>query len=647
MRCQIVIISVVLILSFAWLLIEINSTPLKRLLHADSHLPIYPPEDLHKNFSTFTRYFSLGLKILHMFVLKLIIPQFTLGHSVDLHWKLSEATYLRMLADNKLPHPQYLLGHIIQHSYFGFIEKNVFTETPEQTKACRANQSGIVDSWYHCTILENFGVNLLILCVILGVSALLSLSILINQRSKGRLVGLNLRNASSRPAQVIIRAQQFFGMSFFFTMMDGACVELLIFAFINMKYYYLNSIIMGASIVMSVGVIIYYALELVYLILGIGYFCKMKFQLKRLWDTLKPGVVMFAPLNNLYVEVDLTRSSAVLMPLLRMIRGIAIAIVVVASEKSPLVQLTVCFTIEVSYFMYLLVCKPHKTTLSDHHSVLSQVLLILIIFIKGLSQLPALQADMGTKVISLIVFSLILAIYLLSSFHALFLCTVEVMGWNDILRRPPEKPMAQKSGSELGGSKFMKAIDSLFAHFKRKTKRKPKPFKNEEQNIAGVNRAENETGQEIFEPMHLAPIKSNKDDNRDIDERDFQKISESKNFKIQNSVTKLASPGKKESKQLYHNTHKPIVINEASHHIFDHYLKPNTVIISAIQEEIPSEHLPSRVKKPLLFPSIIPNIHAYPSPAPSDPSFQDPEITFGVDKNNLNNRSKLNLKSLK
>ena len=123
-----------------------------------------------------------------MIFFKLLFPQFTLAHSVQLHWSISTITYLRYLDEPVMVYPQYLERYISRRSFFGFFSDSPFSENTDDFLKCQM-RTNLVVSGYRCSILENYGTNLLIISAIFVVCGLISLSKFMIVKRNGKNIG--------------------------------------------------------------------------------------------------------------------------------------------------------------------------------------------------------------------------------------------------------------------------------------------------------------------------------------------------------------------------------------------------------------------------------------------------------------------------
>ena len=226
-----------------------------------------------------------------------------------------------------------------------------------------------------------------------------------------------------------MRAQEFFGIRFFVTFMDGAAFEVLVFSFTNFRFYYYSALMQVGSVI-SVILVLYYCGYIVLMIVQTVKFSRDMHLLRRLIDSLTPSPIRFFPADLLYFEVDLLRSITVLLPNLRLIRAFVVAFLLVYLETKQTGQIIGIIIAESIFLLYLVLVMPRKSKFGNIVEIICQLLILGFLIIRAFTMTVNFSPD-NNLTLNILMATLLIGLLVLSWIYVVTSAILSHATWND------------------------------------------------------------------------------------------------------------------------------------------------------------------------------------------------------------------------
>ena len=209
------------------------------------------PDDKY-DFSKGTRVFEVIVKLVHMVIFKFLLIGFCFGSSYRLHTVLSWFMVFRLLNGPYQLQPLKFTSSVTGWSFFGVFDQKIFED--KSKGKCKPFDT-VTEASLECSIIENYGVDLILLLIFVAVTAVIAVVLKFRSKSESTSVPTSTDHQvfNSRPRFNISN----YGMKWIIFFLSGASYEILTHSMMTLSMGY-NSIIMGFSCFLSGGFLINY-----------------------------------------------------------------------------------------------------------------------------------------------------------------------------------------------------------------------------------------------------------------------------------------------------------------------------------------------------------------------------------------------------
>ena len=344
-----------------------NSDKKNRLLNTPSpSLLVFTVSDFYvetdsktQELSSITNIYSLLVKIIHMGVLKTFLVGFAFSSSFRLHVHLSYFMLLKVMRGQYLGLSNWIIDAVAGGSYFGVFPTSTFQEP--SIERCHLPASLRLTN-LSCSLIENYGVNLLTLVGLLILNSIVSFL----RRKKVD----HVRFYWGKKFDMIN-----YGYRFFCLMVNGSLYEILVVSLINIFYFY-------RSTLMILGLITALIFLTFYVAITFELYKKTRLVATKTSDSTST------------VAYEMSRNEDPKISFLRHLKMFAQSLLCISLMKTALYQNLSVIFVELSYLLTVLIAgKKHQKTSNSLEAASSSLniayLTINSISLLGLEAIPS------------------------------------------------------------------------------------------------------------------------------------------------------------------------------------------------------------------------------------------------------------------